>query len=45
MLEAAERHRLLVEWNDTAADYPQDRLLHEMFEAQAARAPEASRWS
>ena len=41
MLEAAERHRLLVEWNDTAADYPQDKLVHELFEEQAARAPEA----
>ena len=41
MLEAAERHRLLVEWNDTATDYPQDKLVHELFEEQAARAPEA----
>ena len=41
ILPQDERHRLLVEWNDTAADYPQDRLLHELFEAQAARAPEA----
>ncbi|CAN2536701.1 Linear+gramicidin+synthase+subunit+B [Methylocapsa aurea] len=41
ILPQDERHRLLVEWNDTATDYPQDRLLHELFEAQAARAPEA----
>ena len=41
LLEASERHRLLVEWNDTAVDYPQDRLLHELFEDHAARAPEA----
>ncbi|WP_428991063.1 amino acid adenylation domain-containing protein [Methylocapsa aurea] len=41
ILPQDERHRLLVEWNDTAADYPQDRLLHELFEAQTARAPEA----
>ena len=40
LLEASERHRLLVEWNDTAVDYPKDRLLHELFEDQAARAPE-----
>ena len=41
ILPRDERHRLLVEWNDTAVDYPQDRLLHELFEDQAARAPEA----
>ena len=41
ILPRDERHRLLVEWNDTAADYPKDRLLHELFEEQAARAPDA----
>jgi amino acid adenylation domain-containing protein len=41
LLSAAERHQLLVEWNDTAADYPKDRCIHELFEAQAARTPEA----
>ena len=41
ILPQDERHRLLVEWNDTAVDYPKDRLLHELFEDQAARAPEA----
>ena len=39
ILPQDERHRLLAEWNDTAADEPQDPLLHELFEAQAARAP------
>ena len=42
MLDASERHRLLVEWNDTAVDYPKDRLLHQLFEEQAARAPDAA---
>src|SRR5581483_2692535 len=32
---------LLVEWNETAAEYPQDRCVHELFEEQAARTPEA----
>jgi amino acid adenylation domain-containing protein len=32
--------RLVVEWNDTRTDYPRDSLLHELFEAQAARTPE-----
>jgi amino acid adenylation domain-containing protein len=36
-----ERHRLLVEWNDTAADYPRDACLHELFEAQAEATPDA----
>src|SRR4051812_13394086 len=31
----------LAEWNDTACDYPQDRCIHELFEAQAARTPDA----
>ncbi|APY95492.1 non-ribosomal peptide synthetase [Burkholderia pseudomallei] len=41
VLPSEERHRLLVEWNDTAADYPQDQCLHRLFEAQAARYPDA----
>uniref|UniRef100_UPI002180CF42 non-ribosomal peptide synthetase n=5 Tax=Burkholderia pseudomallei TaxID=28450 RepID=UPI002180CF42 len=40
VLPSEERHRLLVEWNDTAADYPQDQCLHRLFEAQAARHPD-----
>lgn len=40
-LDEAERHRLLVEWNDTARDYPRDRCIHQLFEAQAAAAPDA----
>jgi aspartate racemase len=34
MLTAAERHHLLVEWNDTAVDYPQNVTLHQLFEEQ-----------
>ena len=41
LVSAAERRKMLVEWNATAADYPQDRLLHELFEEQAGRAPDA----
>jgi amino acid adenylation domain-containing protein len=40
-LPAPERHQLLVEWNATEAEYPGDQCIHELFEAQAARAPEA----
>jgi amino acid adenylation domain-containing protein len=41
LMGLAERHRLLVEWNDTAANYPRDRCIHELFEAQAEQTPAA----
>ena len=43
LLSAAERHQLVLEWNDTAVLYPaQLETLHGWIEAQAARTPEAS---
>jgi amino acid adenylation domain-containing protein len=36
-----ERHKLLIEWNATGAAYPRDRDVHELFEEQAARTPDA----
>jgi amino acid adenylation domain-containing protein/non-ribosomal peptide synthase protein (TIGR01720 family) len=41
LLSDAERHQLVVEWRDTAAPYPSDRCLHQLFAAQAALAPDA----
>ena len=41
LLSDEERRQLLVEWNDTAADYPRDQCIHQLFEAQAARTPKA----
>ncbi len=41
LLTAAERRQLLVEWNDTARDYPRDLCVHQLFEAQVDRAPGA----
>ncbi len=41
ILDAAERQRLLVDWNRTARDYPHDRTVAALFEAQAARTPDA----
>ncbi|BAY48347.1 McnC protein [Scytonema sp. HK-05] len=40
-LSEAERHQLLVEWNNTKANYPQDRCIHQLFEAQVEQNPDA----
>jgi amino acid adenylation domain-containing protein len=39
-LTAAERHKILVEWNNTATAYPKDKCIHHLFEAQAERTPD-----
>ena len=41
LLTEVERHQLLVEWNDTQAEYTRDRCIHQLFEAQVERTPEA----
>ena len=33
--------RFLIEWNDTAADYPKDKCIHQLFEEQVERTPDA----
>jgi amino acid adenylation domain-containing protein len=40
-LSEAERRRLLVEWNDTYAVYPEDVCIHQLFAEQAAHTPDA----
>ena len=40
-LPGAERQLQLVEWNDTQSAYPHDRTIHELFELQAGRTPDA----
>lgn len=40
ILTDAERHQLLVEWNDTATDYPLDKCIHQLFEEQVGRTPD-----
>ena len=39
LLTAAERHRLLVEWNDTATDYPRDVVYSALWSGSSAAAP------
>ncbi|HEX2095737.1 MAG TPA: amino acid adenylation domain-containing protein, partial [Longimicrobiaceae bacterium] len=42
LMGSAERARVVEEWNRTEAEYPSDRCLHHLFEAQAARTPDAA---
>jgi len=42
LLSDTERRQLLVEWNDTAFDYPLDGTMHGLFEKQAAATPDAT---
>jgi amino acid adenylation domain-containing protein len=41
LLTAAELEQVVFEWNDTAADYPHDKCIHQLFEEQVERTPEA----
>src|SRR5439155_24647409 len=41
LLTEAERHRLLIEWNDTRREYPRDKCVHQLLEEQVARTPDA----
>ena len=41
LLTEAERHQILVEWNRTERDYPRDKCIHQLFEEQVERTPDA----
>jgi amino acid adenylation domain-containing protein len=41
LLSEQERHQILVEWNNTQVNYPKDVCLHQLFEAQVERTPDA----
>jgi amino acid adenylation domain-containing protein len=41
LLSETERRQLLEEWNETEADYPKEKCVHELFEEQVERSPEA----
>ncbi|MCP3170216.1 non-ribosomal peptide synthetase, partial [Myxococcus qinghaiensis] len=42
LLSETEQRQVLVEWNDTARDFPRESTAHALFEAQAARTPDAT---
>jgi polyketide synthase PksJ len=42
LVSGHERHRLLEQWNDTRIEYPHDRTVTTLFEAQAAATPDAT---
>jgi amino acid adenylation domain-containing protein len=39
LLTPSEEQQLLIEWNDTKTDYPQDKCIHQLFEEQVAKTP------
>jgi amino acid adenylation domain-containing protein len=41
LLTDAERRRILLEWNRTEIEHPTNRCIHQLFEEQVERAPEA----
>ena len=41
LLADGQRRQLLAEWNRTGTGYPHDRCIHELFEEQARRRPDA----
>ncbi|HEU5415537.1 MAG TPA: condensation domain-containing protein, partial [Candidatus Angelobacter sp.] len=41
ILPQEERQQLLYEWNATEVEYPRDKCVHELFEEQVARTPDA----
>jgi amino acid adenylation domain-containing protein len=42
LLSEAERNQLLFEWNDTRTEYPASKCVHELFEEQVRRTPQAT---
>ncbi len=41
LLSEAERRQIVVEWNKTGADFPRERSVPQLFEAQVERTPDA----
>lgn len=40
LLTAVEKQKLLYDFNDTAADYPQDKCVHQLFEERVLKTPD-----
>src|ERR1043166_5201870 len=41
LLGEEEKRRILEEWNATASEYPRDKTIHQLFEEQVERSPDA----
>lgn len=41
LLTPSEVEQLLIEWNNTKANYPQDKCIHQLFEVQVEKTPNA----
>ncbi len=41
LLTGVEQQQLLIEWNATSTSYPKDQCVHQLFEAQVERTPDA----
>jgi amino acid adenylation domain-containing protein len=42
LLTKGEQQQILEEWNDTTVDYPRNRCIHQLFEAQVEQTPAAT---
>jgi amino acid adenylation domain-containing protein len=40
LMTVADRHQVVIDWNETQAEFPRDRCIHQLFEEQAARTPD-----
>jgi amino acid adenylation domain-containing protein len=45
LLTEEERQELLIDWNDTKKDYPENKCFHQLFEAQMEDTPDAIEFS
>ncbi|MEM6751750.1 MAG: AMP-binding protein, partial [Cyanobacteria bacterium P01_C01_bin.38] len=41
ILSSVEYQQIISEWNNTAVDYPKDKCIHQLFEQQVAKTPDA----
>ncbi|HQV93621.1 MAG TPA: amino acid adenylation domain-containing protein, partial [Anaerolineales bacterium] len=41
LLDESEKQKILVDWNQTQAEYPREACIHELIEAQVKRSPDA----